>query len=150
MEIFNEYLIQGEPDKAEKAKNWKTAVGLQQVDGLTPSGYLIETARLNIEGDITIEEVKKRIDHYYKQQPTKTDEDRTEEADKVSARVAELLSEQTFAFSPPEYLTIHRRLFTGIYKFAGKIRNYNITKNECVLDGETVLTASAVSLKETL
>ena len=150
MEIFNEYLIQGEPDKAEKAKNWKTAVGLQQVDGLTPSGYLIETARLNIEGDITIEEVKKRIDHYYKQQPTKTDEDRTEEADKVSARVAELLSEQAFAFSPPEYLTIHRRLFTGIYKFAGKIRNYNITKNEWVLHGETVLYASAVSLKETL
>lgn len=150
MENFNEYLIQGEPDKAEKAKNWKTAVGLQQVDGLTPSGYLIETARLNIEGDITIEEVKKRIDHYYKQQPTKTDEDRTEEADKVSARVAELLSEQAFAFSPPEYLIIHRRLFTGIYKFAGKIRIYNITKNEWVLHGETVLYANAVSLKETL
>ena len=86
MENFDEYLIQGEPDKAEKAKNWKTAVGLQQVDGLTPSGYLIETARLNIEGDITIEEVKKRIDNNYKQQPTKTDEDRTEEADKVSAK----------------------------------------------------------------
>jgi hypothetical protein len=84
-------LIQGEPNKAEKAKNWKTAIGLQQVDGLIPSEYLIETARQNIEGDITIEEVKKRIDHYYQQQPTT--KDRTEEADKVSARVAELLSE---------------------------------------------------------
>jgi hypothetical protein len=93
MENFDEYLIQGEPNKAEKAKNWKTAIGLQQVDGLIPSEYFIETARQNIEGDITIEEVKKRIDHYYQQHPTTKDEDRTEEADKVSAPVAELLSE---------------------------------------------------------
>jgi len=150
MENFDEYLIQGEPNKAEKAKNWKTAIGLQQVDGLIPSEYLIETARQNIEGNITIEEVKKRIDHYYQQQSTTKDEDRTEEADKVSARVAELLSEQTFAFSPAEYLSIHRRLFKGIYKFAGKIRNYNITKIEWVLHGETVLYASADSLKATL
>ena len=150
MENFDEYLIQGEPNKAEKAKVWKTAIGLQQVDGLKPSEYLIETAKQNIEGDITIDEVKKRIDSYYQQHPTKTDEDRTEEADKVSARIAEMLSEQTFTFSPAEYVTIHRRLFTGIYKFAGKIRDYNITKNEWVLNGETVLYASADSLRATL
>ncbi len=150
MENFDEYLRQGEPNKAEKAKVWKTAIGLQQVDGLKPSEYLIETAKQNIEGDITINEVKKRIDSYYQQHPTKTDEDRTEEADKVSARIAEMLSEQTFTFSPAEYLSIHRRLFQGIYKFAGKIRDYNITKKEWVLNGETVLYASADSLKATL
>jgi fido (protein-threonine AMPylation protein) len=150
MENFDEYLRQGEPNKAEKAKVWKTAIGLQQVDGLKPSEYLIETAKQNIEGDITIDEVKKRIESYYQQHPTKTDEDRTEEADKVSARIAEMLSEQTFAFSPAEYWTIHRRLFTGIYKFAGKIRDYNITKKEWVLNGETVLYASADSLRATL
>lgn len=150
MENFDEYLRQGEPNKAEKAKVWKTAIGLQQVDSLKPSQYLIETAKQNIEGDITIEEVKKRIESYYKQHPTKTDEARTEEADKVSARIAEILSEQTFTFSPAEYLSIHRRLFTGIYKFAGEIRNYNITKKEWVLNGETVLYASAESLSETL
>lgn len=149
MENFDEYLRQGEPDKAEKAKVWKTAIGLQQVDGLKPSEYLIATARQNIEGDITIEEVKNRIDHYYQQHPTKTDDDRTEEADKVSARIAEMLGEQTFTFSPAEYLAIHRRLFSGIYKFAGKIRDYNITKKEWVLNGETVLYASADSLKAT-
>lgn len=147
---FEEYLRQGEPNKAEKAKVWKTAIGLQQIDGLKPSDYLIETARQNIEGDITIEEVKHRIDSYYKQHPTKTDDDRTEEADKVSARIAEILSEQTFTFSPAEYLTIHRRLFQGMYKFAGKIRDYNITKQEWVLNGETVLYGSAESLKATL
>lgn len=150
MDNFDEYLRQGEPNKAEKAKVWKTAIGLQQVDGLKPSDYLIETAKQNIEGDITIDEVKKRIDSYYQQHPTKTDEDRTEEADKVSARIAEILSEQTFTFSPAEYLTIHRRLFQGIYKLAGKIRDYNITKQEWVLDGETVLYGSAESLKTTL
>ena len=150
MENFDEYLRQGEPNKAEKAKVWKTAIGLQQVDGLKPSEYLIEIAKQNIEGDITIEEVKKRIESYYQQHPTKLDEDRTEEADKVSARIAEMLSEQTFIFSPAEYLTIHRRLFTGIYKFAGKVRDYNITKKEWVLNGETVLYGSADSLRPTL
>jgi len=150
MENFEEYLRQCEPNKAEKAKVWKTAIGLQQVDGLKPSDYLIENAKQNIEGIITIDEVKQRLDTYYKQQPTQTPEDRTEEADKVSARIAEILGEQTFTFSPAEYLAIHRRLFHGIYKFAGKIRDYNITKQEWVLDGETVFYGSAGSLKATL
>ena len=150
MDNFEEYLRQGEPSRAEKAKVWKTAIGLQQVDGLKPSAYLIATAKQNIEGDITIDEVKQRIDTYYKQHPTLTNEDRTEEADKVSARIAEILSEQTFTFSPAEYIAIHRRLFHGIYKFAGKIRDYNITKQEWVLNGETILYGSADSLKATL
>jgi len=150
MDNFEEYLRQGEPNKAEKAKVWKTAIGLQLVDGLKPSDYLIETAKQNIEGDISIDEVKQLIDSYYKQSPIKDTENRTEEADKVSARIAEILSEQTFTFSPAEYLTIHRRLFKDIYSYAGKIRDYNITKKEWVLNGETVLYASAESLKDTL
>ncbi|MEA1875567.1 MAG: Fic family protein [Bacteroidota bacterium] len=150
MNYFQEYLRQGEPNRAEKAKVWKTAIGLQKVDDLKPSDYLIETARQNIEGDITIEEVKQRIDSYYKQHPVENAENRTEEADKVSARITEILSEKTFTFSPVEYLTIHRRLFKGIYNHAGKIRDYNITKQEWVLNSETVLYASAESLKATL
>ncbi len=150
MENFDEYIRQGEPAKAEKAKAWKTAIGLQQVDGLKPSDYLRATARQNIEGDITIEEVKQRIDSYYQQHPITDAQNRTEEADKVSAHIAEVLGEQSFTFSPIEYLSIHRRLFQGIYSHAGKIRDYNITKKEWVLDGETVLYASAESLKATL
>jgi fido (protein-threonine AMPylation protein)/biotin operon repressor len=154
MENFDEYLRQGEPNKAEKAKVWKTAIGLQQVDGLKTSDYLIATARQNIEGDITIEVVKQLIDSYYRQHPSKKDPngngDRTEEADKVSARIAEILGEKAFTFSPIEYLTIHRRLFQDIYNHAGKIRNYNITKQEWVLNGQTALYASAESLKATL
>ncbi|MCK9638458.1 MAG: Fic family protein [Prolixibacteraceae bacterium] len=147
---FEEYTQQSEPNKREKAEVWKTAIGLQQVDGLKPSGYLIATARQNIEGDITIEEVKQLIDSYYKQHPVKDTENRTEEADKVSARIAQILGEKTFSFSPAEYLSIHRRLFQDIYTHAGKIRDYNITKQEWVLNGETVLYASAESLKTTM
>ena len=150
MDNFEEYLRQGEPNKAEKAKVWKTAIGLQQVDGLKPSDYLITTAKQNIEGDISIDEVKQRIDSYYKQSPVKDTENRTEEADKVSARIVEILNEQTFTFSPAEYLTIHRRLFQDMYSHAGKIRDYNITKKEWALNGETVLYASAESLKAAL
>ena len=152
MTDFEEYIKQGEPDKKEKGIIWQTAIGLQQVDGLKPSAYLIETAKQNIEGDITFDEVKNRIDAYYKTQANRqTDaDDRTEEADKVSARIAEILSEKTFSFTPTEYINIHRRLFSGIYKFAGKIRDYNITKSEWVLDGDTVLYAGADNLRATL
>jgi fido (protein-threonine AMPylation protein) len=153
MHNFDEYIRQGEPDKKEKGQIWQTAIGLQQVDGLKPSEYLIQTAIQNIEGDITFEEVKRLIDNYYKTQAARKDnedDDRTEEADKVSARIAEILSEKTFSFSPVAYLNIHKRLFQGIYKFAGKIRDYNITKSEWVLDGDTVLYSDADTLRETL
>lgn len=152
MTDFEEYIRQGEPDKKAKGIIWQTAIGLQAVDGLKPSAYLIETARQNIEGDITFDEVKSRIDSYYKTLPAKqkNTDDRTEEADKVSARIAEILSGKTFSFTPTEYINIHRRLFSGIYKFAGKIRDYDITKPEWVLAGETVHYASADTLEATL
>lgn len=151
MNDFEEYIRQGEPQKREKGYAWQTAIGLQAVDDLKPSEYLIQTARQHIEGDITIEEAKQLIDSYYQSKTVRAGiEDRTEEADKVSARIAEILSEKTFTFSPVEYITIHRRLFQGIYKFSGRVRDYNITKKEWVLKGETVLYASAESIRETL
>ncbi|MDR1066913.1 MAG: Fic family protein, partial [Clostridiales bacterium] len=140
----------GEPEKAEKSDIWRTAIGLQQVDGLTPSEYLIETAKRNIEGEITIYEVQERLNGYYKTKPVQTPDDRAEEADKVSARIAEILSEKTFSFSPAEYITIHKRLFAGIYKFAGKIRDYNISIADWALGDETVYYASADSIRATL
>ena len=150
MSDFDDYKRLGEPEKAEKSEIWQTAIGLQQVDGLTPSDYLIETAKQNIEGEITIYEVQERLDGYYKEKPVRNASDRTEEADKVSARIAEILSEKAFSFSPIEYITIHKRLFMGIYRLAGHIRDYNISKSEWVLGGETVYYASAYSIRETL
>lgn len=148
---FKEYLRESEPDKAGKGYAWSTAIGLQAVDGLKPSKYLIDTAIQNIEGKITMKEAQSLIDSYYEERPVHlSDEDRTEEADKVSSRIAEILSETAFSFSPNEYISIHRKLFQGIYKHAGKIRDYNITKKEWVLDGATVMYGSASELRATL
>ena len=148
---FDEYLRQSEPRRSERAQSWKTAIGLQAVDGLKPSSYLLETARRHIEGDISIEEVKSLIDSYYQTQTSHTqDSAMTEEADKVSANIAELLNEKTFTFSPMGYISIHRRIFNGVFKFAGSLRDYNISKKEWVLRGDTVLYTSAAELRMTL
>lgn len=149
---LDEYIRQGEPQEQERGRAWQTAIGLQEVDGLKTSPYLLETARRHIEGDITISEAKQLIDSYYKSQTGRkeVEDERTEEADKVSARITELLQEQTFSFSPAQLTSIHRRLFEGVYKFAGRIRDYNITKQEWVLRGETVYYASADTINETL
>ncbi len=148
---FDEYIKGGTPSQREKSQAWKTAIGLQDVDGLKTSEYLIENARKNIEGDITIDEVRNLIDDYYHSKTLRDgSEVRTEEADKVSVRIAEILTEQTFNFSPEYLANIHRRLFTGIFSHAGTYRTYNITKKEWVLDGDTVLYSSYEMIKDTL
>lgn len=148
---FKEYLRESEPDKAHKGYAWSTAIGLQAVDGLKPSKYLVDTAIQNIEGKITMKEAQSLIDSYYEERPVHlSDDERTEEADKVSSRIAEILSETAFSFSTNEYISIHRKLFQGIYNHAGKIRDYNITKKEWVLDGATVMYGSASELRATL
>ena len=148
---FDEYIRQSEPDKQQKGYIWQTAIGLQDVDGLKPSEYLIETAKKNIDGDITLEEANDLIHGYYESKTARLDvENRTEEADKVSARIAQLLYEDAFVFSPNQLIAIHRRLFDGIYKFAGVIRDYNISKREWVLQGKSVVYAGSDTIKDTL
>ncbi len=147
---FKEYFRESEPDKRDKGYAWHTAIGLQAVDGLKTSDYLVHTAVRNIEGEISFEEANALLQTYYEENPAHDAEDRTEEADKVAARIAALLSEKAFSFTPNEYLSIHRKLFTGIYPHAGRIRDYNITKKEWVLDGATVLYGSATELRATL
>ena len=147
---FKEYIKQSEPSKRDKGYDWHTAIGLQAVDGLKPSKYLIDTAIKNIEGDISIDEAQELLNMYYEENPKADTEDRTEEADKVAVRIAKLLSEKAFSFTPNEYISIHKKLFTGIYGHAGKLRDYNITKKEWVLNGATVLYGSASELRATL
>lgn len=147
---FKEYIKESEPGKRDKGYAWHTAIGLQAVDGLKTSEYLVHTAVRNIEGEISFEEANALLQTYYEESPARDVEDRTEEADKVSVRIAALLSEKAFSFTPNEYISIHRKLFTGIYSHAGRIRDYNITKKEWVLDGATVLYGSATELRATL
>lgn len=150
-DLFEQYLKDVEGDKSDKTYLWSTAIGLQDVDGLRPSKYLLDTAIENIEGKITIKQAQELIDSYYKENDSRSsDKERTEEADKVSSRIAQILSEKAFSFTPNEYISIHRKLFQGIYKHAGKIRDYNITKKEWVLDGATVIYGSASELRATL
>lgn len=147
---FEMYIREAEPEKREKGYAWHTAIGLQAVDGLKPSRYLVETAIQNIEGKFTLHDAQERVDAYYRESIKHDVGDRTEEADKVSLRITQILSEKAFSFTPNEYLSIHRKLFMGIYTHAGKIREYNITKSEWILDGKTVLYGSASELPATL
>ena len=124
---FKEYIKESEPTKRDKGYAWHTAIGLQAVDGLKISEYLMRTAVRNIEGEISFEKANALLQTYYEENPSRDASDRTEEADKVSARIAALLSECAFSFTPNEYFSIHRKLFDGIYSNAGRIRDYNIT-----------------------
>ena len=151
MSAFEEYLRQGEAASGKRAQAWQAAIGLQDVDGLKTSDYLAQTARRHIEGDITIGEAKALIDTYYRSKDARGEvEARTEEADKVAARITEILSEETFSFAPGELSRIHRKLFTGIFKGAGEYRSYNISKQEWVLDGASVLYNPFENIAETL
>lgn len=148
---FEEYIRHTDASKKDKTLAWSTAIGLQQVDGLKPSSYLYETAKKNIEGELSFDEAKNLIDSYYESRTARNqDDERTEEADKVSSRIAQILSEPSFNFSPSHLIAIHKRLFEGIFKFAGKIRDYDITKKEWVLNGDTVMYGASFELKAAL
>ena len=136
---FNYYMRESEPAYGQKAQIWQTAIGLQDVDGLKPSNYLIETAQKHIEGDINIEQVQGLIQSYYESKAARTQTTReNEEADKVSANIARLLNSNALTFNTNGFISVHRNLFNGVYKFAGQIRDYNISKKEWVLNGDTV------------
>lgn len=129
---------------------WKTGIGLQDVDGLRPSEYLLQTAIRNIQGELSFDEVQALLRHHYLDHPTQDPKDRTEEADLVSARIAALLMDRSFRFTPGHYCFIHQKLFLGLYPHAGKLRTYNITKREWVLNGATVRYGSALELQAAL
>jgi len=136
---FDEYIRQGEPSQKEKALNWKTAIGLQAVDGLRVSDYLRETAQKHIEGEISSDDVKRRIREYYQ---TKTkrepDDDERQEADSVSSNIQEILATNTLDFSVRGYMALHRKIFDGVFKHAGQLRKCDISKKEWVLEWDTV------------
>ena len=137
---FDEYIRQGEPEKRERAEAWRVAIGLQAVDGLKTSEYLQETARRNIEGEITIDEARELVKQYYvkKTAHDEGDEDK-EEADRVSSNISKLLQTDAFTYSVAGLAAIHRAIFEGVFKHAGRFRDYDISKKEWVLRGDSVL-----------
>ncbi|MBR5957867.1 MAG: Fic family protein [Salinivirgaceae bacterium] len=137
---FDEYIRQGEPAQRERAEAWRVAIGLQAVDGLKTSEYLQETARRNIEGEITIDEAREMVKQYYITKTTHDEDDGDkEEADRVSGNISKLLQTDAFTYSVAGFAAIHRAIFDGVFKHAGRFRDYDITKKEWVLRGESVL-----------
>ena len=149
---LEQYMTAGEPAEQERARNWSIAIGLQDVDRLKPSEFLLQQAKANIEGRISTEEVGRRIEEYNQQKSVreKAEADGTLEADKVSDRINLLLAEKAFTFSPAELTRIHRFLFNGVLPKAGQYRDYNITKNQWILGGESIEYGSAGSLTDLL
>ncbi|MBR5493739.1 MAG: Fic family protein [Alistipes sp.] len=139
MNEFDQYIRQGEPSQQERAAYWRTAIGLQAVDGLQTSDYLKATAIKHIEGEIDIDQARQLIKTYYQSKTTReTIDDDQQEADKVSANITKILSSVSLDFSAKGFVALHRRIFDGVLKHAGEIRHYDITKKEWVLDSDTV------------
>lgn len=150
---FSSYIKQAEPQKNDNVEMWQTSIGLQKVDGLEPTEYLYEIAKQNIDGKIDIEGAKKLIYSYYESKEIRTDNERnSKEADIVSVRIREILAEKSFTFNPNLLLSIHRRLFSGVFDkvIAGNYRTYNISKKEWVLDGDSVFYTDADMIEQTL
>ena len=148
---FEAYERVAEPHKREKASVWRTAIGLQDVDGLKVSDYLKQTAIKHIEGDITIDEVREQLRTYYISKTTHDEDDAAkEEADRVAANIAKLLGEKSFSLTPLEMLNIHRHLFEGVFRHAGEVRPYDISKKEWILQGDTVIYGRAADIHEAL
>ena len=135
---FKGYETNLEPDKRERAYAWMTAIGLQSVDGLQTSSFLRQTARRNIEGEITQSEAVRLVEEYYDTKEGMSLPADVHEADVVAARLGVLISEPTFSMAPEFLYLIHHRLFSGLFPHAGLGRIMNIAKKEWVLNGDTV------------
>ena len=147
---FEQYIRATESEPKERAELWQTAIGLQKVDGLSVSDYLIETAKKHIEGEVSIDDVDALISTYYRSEAAREIPEDMKEADEVSKNIVRVLSEPSFSFSVQGLAGLHRRIFKGVMKHPGDFRQYNITKKEWVLDGETVLYGPFEDLTRTI
>ncbi len=147
---FAGYFKAKEPCRRERAENWAIAIGLQKVDGLVPSKYLVSVAKRHIEGEITDAKATDLVDGYYE---TKEGHDLPEdvrEADRVAARINRVIAEEGFSLSPTYYIGLHGLIFDGVFPHAGSIRDVNLRKREWVLRGDSVTYGLASMIRETL
>lgn len=139
-----------------KKENWEIAIGLNKVDGLNPSPYLKELILESVNGESSYKEIEEKLHRYYENRDlTKKEEKNTRECDIVSTRIAELLEDGSFIFSPIYLKSIHKYLFDGVFEdsiknYAGVFRDYNISKKEEVLNGKSVVYGNYQDLMEYL
>ena len=132
---FNKYIIE-------------SGIGLQDVDQLKISSYFLNETNRYIKGEISLEELDSIITSYYESKPESNS--RTEEADKISIRIAKIISENSFSFTVGQLLTIHKILFDGLLKCPGELRRVNLSKKEWILDGDSVIYGDFRELEKTL
>lgn len=145
------YFKSPEPGVRERADAWATAIGLQKVDGLVPSQYLLDLAKRHIEGKLTQRQVSRRINDYYSaKDETNPPDPSKEEPDKVSELIVKVINDGAFEFTPEYYISIHARIFKGVLPFAGRLRKVNIRKREWILRDESVTYGSALTLRASL
>lgn len=150
MNYYTSYTKNQEETNIEKReKYWKTAIGLQQVDNLKPSGYLLKLSKENIYGQLSNKKIEKLLYSHYESETSEAYKTRKMECDLVSNRIVQLLQDDSFTFSPAVLRSIHRYLFRGIYDFAGEFRTYNISKEEPILNGATVNYANYFMIQDT-
>ena len=147
---FDKYYEAPEPGRRERAYAWATAIGLQDVDGLKPSKYLLATAKRHIEGEISQEDARRLVDEYYETKLGHDEPEDAEEADKVSARMISIINAPGFRLSPEYYLGLHKQIFDGVFPHAGKIRDVELTKREWVLNGDTVQYTPSCVIRDSL
>ena len=126
----------------------ETGIGLQDVDHLKNSSYFVQESERYLRGEISLDELDEIVNSYYKSKPSVGD--RSEEADKISVRIAKIISEDSFTFTVGQLLAIHGVLFEGILEQAGQLRTYNFSKKEWVLDGASVIYGDYRELEATL
>lgn len=150
-EILKEYDIPVE----KRIENWEVGIGLNEVDGLNPSKYLIELTKDSIEGRKTFDEIEKELKNYYNKQSKDSINYSEMECDLVSTRIAKMLEDRTFVFSPIQLKSIHRKLFSELLlderdNSIGEYRRYNISKKEPILNGDTVICGEYTTIDEFL
>ena len=148
---MNPYQEETKPKGYIKQLQWDMAIGLQQVDNLTPSKYLKQMSEKNILGELTIKEVEQSLREYYTTKEKQKDINHKElECDFVSMRMVELLDQDNFKLSVDYLKYIHKYLFQDVYEFAGEFRKIDFSKHEKILNNDTVAYGDSKTLNESL
>ena len=147
---FENYYLSHKPSERERAENWAIAIGLQKVDGLTPSEHLISVAKRHIEGEISSEKAVQLVDRYYETKSGHDEPEDKKEADRVSARINQIIEEDGFYLSPTYLTGLHGLIFEGVFPHAGFVREVNLRKREWVLRGDSVTYGHAPVIEKTL
>lgn len=147
----NDYVEIVTPKKYIEQVQWDMAIGLQEVDNLKPSKYLEKLVLENINGKKTVYEVEQKLKEYYIEKSKINDVNENElECDLVATRIVELLQEDNFELSVSYLKYIHKYLFQDVYDFAGEFRKVDFSKQEIILNNDSVAYGDCKLLEQSL